>query len=85
MRNRPSTTAHVVIESQNFTKKSIEGEVRAGDFEWKFMWIFNKGELIISPPLGRALIKDSLERFLIKDDYKLETGSTYNFTIRAKF
>ena len=85
MPNKPSTIAHVKVECQNFSKQSLQGIVSAGNFEWKFSWEFGKGELIVEPPLGRALIKDSLERFLIRDDYKLEAGGTYDFTIRAKF
>ena len=85
MINKPKTTAHVTVEHQNFLNKSIQGKVSAGNFEWQFIWAFSKGELIINPPLGRALIKDSLERFLVRDDYKLEPGGNYIFTIRAKF
>ena len=40
---------------------------------------------IIPPPLGRALIEDSLLRFLLKKDYELEAGNEYKFTISAKF
>jgi len=32
-----------------------------------------------------ALIKDALERYLVKADYKLESGEDYIFTVRAKF
>tara|TARA_Y100001968_G_scaffold256593_1_gene242989 strand:+ start:612 stop:869 length:258 start_codon:yes stop_codon:yes gene_type:complete len=85
MRNKPQTKAHVMVERQDFSEQSIKGRVSAGNYEWGFIWKFNKGELTVSPPLGRALIKDSLEKFLIKDDYKLEPGSDYVFTIRAKF
>ena len=85
MPNKPSTTAHVQVECQNFCNQSLKGIVSAGNFKWKFSWEYGKGELIVEPPLGRALIKDSLERFLIRDDYKLEAGGTYDFTIRAKF
>tara|TARA_Y100001968_G_scaffold87923_1_gene78964 strand:- start:14322 stop:14579 length:258 start_codon:yes stop_codon:yes gene_type:complete len=85
MKGKPKTTAHVTVECQNFSEKSIQGNVTAGNFEWNFSWEFGKGELIVTPPLGRALIKDSLEKFLIRDDYKLEAGGNYIFTIRAKF
>ena len=85
MRKKPTTSALVTINKKNFSEKSIEGKVSASNFEWEFIWAFGKGELIINPPLGRALIKDSLERFLIKDDYKLEPGGNYIFTVRAKF
>tara|TARA_Y100001968_G_scaffold70627_3_gene61811 strand:+ start:10872 stop:11129 length:258 start_codon:yes stop_codon:yes gene_type:complete len=85
MSNKPYTTAYVIVERQNFSKQSINGKVSAGNFEWEFIWAFGKGELIINPPLGRALIKDALELFLMRDDYKLEPGGNYYFTIRAKF
>ncbi len=85
MQREPKTTAHIQIHSQNFYTKSIEGEVSAGDFSWKFNWKFSNGELLVEPPLGRALIQDALLRFLIKADYYLEPGGNYIFTIRAKF
>ena len=46
---------------------------------------FNKGLLLVKPPLGRALIEDALLRFLLKKDYELEAGTEYKFTISAKF
>tara|TARA_Y100001968_G_C18776030_1_gene444424 strand:+ start:184 stop:441 length:258 start_codon:yes stop_codon:yes gene_type:complete len=85
MERKPLTTAYVTVECQNFSKKFMTGNVSAGNFKWQFSWEFGKGELIITPPLGRALIKDALERFLVKDDYKLEAGGNYFFTVRAKF
>ena len=85
MKSKPLTTAYVIIECQSFSNEFIQGKVSAGQFEWQFTWAFGKGELFVEPPLGRALIKDSLERFLVKDDYKLEAGGNYVFTIRAKF
>ena len=85
MKKKPLTTAYVTVENQNFTKKIIQGNVSAGNFEWSFLWAFGTGELIVTPPLGRALIKEPLERFLIRDDYKLEPGGNYIFTVRAKF
>tara|TARA_Y100001968_G_scaffold243720_1_gene227622 strand:- start:10627 stop:10884 length:258 start_codon:yes stop_codon:yes gene_type:complete len=85
MINKPRTKANLSITQQSFSKKAMKGKVSASNFEWKFTWAFEKGELHIEPPLGRALIKDALERFLIKADYKLEPGGDYSFTIRAKF
>ena len=79
------TTAHIIVEQQCFNKEYLKGKISAGEFEWDFTWAFGKGELYVNPPLGRALIKDALERFLVKTDYSLETGGDYNFTIRAKF
>jgi len=85
MNHLPATKAHLRIFSQSFTEQHIHGEVSAGAFEWEFIWIFGKGELIIEPSLGRALIQDALMRFLVKTDYKLEAGGDYIFTVRAKF
>ena len=85
MSNLPATKAHLKICRQSFTEQCINGEVSAGEFEWQFTWIFGKGELIIEPSLGRALIQDALMRFLVKADYKLETGGDYIFTVRSKF
>ena len=85
MSKLPSTRAHLRIFHQNFTEQYLNGEVSAGGFQWQFTWIFGKGELIVEPSLGRALIQDALMRFLVKDDYKLETGGDYIFTVRAKF
>ncbi len=85
MKEKPTTTAYLRVNSQNFINKSLQGEVSAGDFKWEFIWKFNKGELIVEPSLGRALIEDSLLRFLIKTDYSLEPGGDYIFIIRAKF
>ena len=85
MYNKPSTIAYLKIYRQCFNQKRLEGIVRAGDFEWNFIWSFNKGQLFVEPPLGRALIKDALEKYLVKADYKLESGEDYIFTVRAKF
>ena len=85
MSNKPLTTAYLRINKQCFNQKKVEGIVRAGDFEWNFIWAFNQGQLFVDPPLGRALIQDALERYLVKADYKLESGGDYIFTVRAKF
>ncbi len=85
MNSLPVTTAKLRILHQSFGEKVINGEITASEFEWEFTWEFGKGELKIKPSLGSALIEDSLLRFLLKADYKLETGGDYSFTIRAKF
>ncbi len=85
MHRKPSTTAHLRVYSQSFYSQSIKGEISAGEFCWEFNWKFSNGELLVEPPLGRALIQDALMRFLIKADYYLEPGGDYNFTIKAKF
>ena len=85
MRSKPETIAHVSIKEYCFSKKYIKGIVEASQFKWTFTWSFNKGSLLVKPPLGRALIEDSLLRFLLKKDYALEAGNEYKFTISAKF
>ncbi|MBO8229421.1 DUF3146 domain-containing protein [Prochlorococcus marinus str. MU1404] len=85
MRSKPETIAHVSIKEYCFTKKQIKGVVQASQFKWDFTWSFYKGVLLVNPPLGRALIEDSLLRFLLKKDYELEAGNEYKFLISAKF
>ncbi len=85
MRSKPETIAHVSVIEYCFSKKQIKGVVQASQFKWTFIWSFNKGLLLVNPPLGRALIEDSLLRFLLKKDYELEAGNEYKFTISAKF
>jgi len=85
MRSRPETIANVSVEEYCFSKKHIKGVVEASDFKWTFIWSFDKGLLLVNPPLGRALIEDALLRFLLKKDYELEAGNEYKFTISAKF
>ena len=85
MRPKPETTAHVSVKEYSFSKKQVKGIVEASEFQWQFTWAFGKGVLYVQPPLGRALIEDSLLRFLVKKDYELEAGNEYNFTISAKF
>ena len=85
MRSNPETIAHVSVKEYCFSKKQIKGVVQASQFKWTFTWCFNKGLLLVNPPLGRALIEDSLLRFLLKKDYELEAGNEYKFTISAKF
>ena len=85
MKSKPETTAHVSVNEYCFIKKELKGIVVASDFKWQFTWSFGKGILFVNPPLGRALIEDSLLRFLLKKDYELEAGNEYKFTISAKF
>ena len=85
MKSRAQTTAYLSIKEYNFKTKELKGMVEASEFKWNFIWSFNNGKLSVNPPLGRALIEDSLLRFLIKKDYQLETGNIYKFTILAKF
>jgi len=85
MLQKPETVANVNVKEYCFTKQQIKGVVEASQFKWTFTWAFNKGSLLVNPPLGRALIQDALLRFLLKKDYELEAGNEYRFTISAKF
>jgi len=85
MTSKPETTIYVSIKEYNFHSRELKGFVEASDFQWNFTWSFTKGKLFVNPPLGRALIEDSLLRFLIKKDYELESGSDYKFTVSSKF
>ena len=75
MKAKPETTAYVSVKEYCFIKKELKGSVEASDFKWQFTWSFAKGILFVKPPLGRALIEDSLLRFLLKKDYELEAGN----------
>ena len=85
MRSKPETIVNVSIKEYSFSKKQIKGIVEASQFKWIFIWSFNKGLLLVNPPLGRALIENDLLRFLLKKDYQLEAGNEYRFIISAKF
>ena len=85
MKFKPETIAYVSIKEYNFNKRELKGLVEASEFQWNFTWSFTNGKLFVNPPLGRALIEDSLLRFLIKKDYELESGNNYKFTISSKF
>ena len=85
MRPKPEPIANLSVKEYCFSKKQIKGIVEASQFKWDFTWFFNKGLLLVTPSLGRALIEDALLRFLLKRDYELEAGNEYKFTISAKF
>ena len=85
MRSKPETIANLSVKEYSFSKKQIKGVVEASQFKWTFTWSFNKGLLLVQPPLGRALIENALLRFLLKKDYEFEAGNEYKFTISAKF
>ena len=85
MARLPATTAHLRVLQQSFSQKMLEGEVAAGGFRWEFRWHFDRGELVVEPSLGRALIEDALRRFLVRSDYRLEPGGDYTFMVRARF
>ena len=81
----PSTVAHVRITRQSWQDGVLEGEVQASQFHWNFRWHFVNGDLFVEPSLGRTLIQDALNRFLVQRDYQLEPGSDYCFTVRSRF
>ena len=85
MKSKPETIAYLNVEEYCFTKRQVKGIVRASQFKWQFIWSFSRGLLVVKPPLGKALIEDSLLRFLLKKDYQLEAGGEYKFIISAKF
>ena len=85
MGQKPETIANVSVKEYCFSKKQIKGEVEANQFKWTFIWSFNKGLLMLNPPLGRALIENALLKFLLKKDYELEAGNEYKLIISAKF
>ena len=85
MKSKPETLVYLNVQEYCFSKRQLKGIVRASQFKWHFIWSFGKGVLIVKPPLGRALIEDSLLRFLLKKDYELEAGGEYKFSISAKF
>ena len=85
MKSKPETLVYLNVQEYCFSKRQVKGIVRASQFKWHFIWSFGKGVLIVKPPLGRALIEDSLLRFLLKKDYELEAGGEYKFSISAKF
>ena len=82
---KPETIAKINIQEYCFSKKQIKGVVEASNFKWTFIWSFNKGSLLVNPPLGRALIENALLRFFLKKDYELEAGREYKLTISSKF
>ena len=82
---KPETIANINIQEYCFSKKQIKGVVEASHFKWTFIWSFNKGSLLVNPPLGRALIENALLRFFLKKDYELEAGKEYKLTILSKF
>jgi Protein of unknown function (DUF3146) len=82
--NRPESTAYVRIIRQSWQHGRLEGEVRTAGYEWRFQWHFRQGRLTVQPSLGRAVIFEPLNRFLERNDYQLEPGGDYQFTLRSK-
>ena len=78
MSRLPATTAQLRVLHQSFSQRLLEGEVSAGGFQWTFSWFFDRGELVVEPSLGRALIQDALLRFLLKADYQDRKSTRLN-------
>lgn len=78
-RRLPETIAYVRITRQSWQQGQLEGEVMANNYVWQFQWCFKRGELSVSPSLGRALIQEPLGRFLEQRDYQLEPGGRLFF------
>ena len=55
MRPKPETIANLSVKEYCFSKKQIKGVVEASQFKWTFTWSFNKGLLLVNPPLGREI------------------------------
>lgn len=79
----PKTTAYVRVTDRSWHHGLLLGEVTAGAFTWQFQWQFRRSRLVVEPSQGRALIQEPLGRFLEQQDYQLEPGSDYWFTIRG--
>lgn len=84
MARSPQTLAHVRVIRQSWEDGYLSGEIEAGSFRWSFSWNFRQGELDVEPSLGRALIRDALQKFLVQKDYQLEPGGDYSFIVRAR-
>lgn len=78
------TIALVRVTQQSWQQGRLQGEVLAGNYQWQFQWWFRRGQLVVQPSLGRALILEPLSRFLEHHDYQLEAGGNYKFVVRAK-
>lgn len=79
----PQTEVTVRVTTRSMAAGLLEGEAEGGRYRWSFRWSFRGGRLDVSPSQGRALIKEPLQRFLEKHDYRLETGENYAFTVRS--
>ncbi len=82
--DKPETIAHVSITQQCWQVGNIKGEVKAAEYTWQFQWRYRYKQQLIKPSYGKAQIQEPLGRFLESCDYRLEPGSNYTFTIRAK-
>lgn len=83
-RHLPSTIAHLRITTLSWQEGVLGGEVQAAGYQWSFCWFFRRDQLQVTPSLGRALIYESLGRFLEHNDYQLEAGGDYEFVLRSR-
>ncbi len=81
----PETTVRVRVIQQSWQEGVLAGEAIAANYQWQFQWWFARGQLLVQPSLGRALILEPLSRFLERNDYQLELGGDYEFKVRAEF
>lgn len=83
--SNPQTEVTLCVTSRSLAGGWLVGELEGGRYAWTFRWQFRTGgRLEVQPSLGRALIKEPLQRFLEKYDYNLEIGAHYAFTVRTK-
>ena len=80
----PETTVRVRVIQQSWQDGILAGEAIATHYQWQFQWCFTRGQLLVQPSLGRALILEPLSRFLERNDYQLELGGDYEFKVRAE-
>ncbi|NJN61632.1 MAG: DUF3146 family protein [Coleofasciculaceae cyanobacterium RL_1_1] len=80
----PQTKAFLRVTDRCWERGFLAGDITAGSFSWQFQWRFRQDYLAIEPSQGRALIQEPLGRFLEQQDYQLEPGGDYSFTIRAE-
>jgi hypothetical protein len=80
----PNTLVQVRILRFSLADSCLEGELQAGLYQWTFRWRFRDGGLMVHPTQGRALVAEPLKRFLEQQDYALEVGEVYSFTLRTR-
>lgn len=84
-RDLPQTQVILRVSARSIHSGCLHGEAEGGTYCWTFVWQFRGGgRLDIHPSMGRALIKEPLQRFLEKNDYRLESGENYAFVVRAR-
>ncbi|WP_218080854.1 DUF3146 family protein [Anthocerotibacter panamensis] len=84
MTQPPNTSVHLRVTHLALGEGHMRGEVTAGPFQWTFQWQFRRNLLRVHPAQGRALVAEPLQRFLEQQDYDLEVGEIYSFTLRTR-